>query len=336
MIDLSINKVPSLTWHFLKMNDARIKWQNPTGGAEISAEGADSLYSAETQGEFGELSELFDSEYSRVSVSAKENEEKTARVCFDDKGESRVSVLSINAGNNSNLNVFVMLSGSGSLVLKTDTVVGDNAKVKIVFTQFTDSSGKLITDSTATVGKNSKLSEFRFFPGTVGTYAQSKVNLNGNDSQLLSNTAYLAEKSQKVDVNYVINHFGKRTSCDIAVNGVLNDNASKTFKGTIDFKCGSSGSVGTEVENVLLLGDNIVNKTLPVILCDEEDVNGNHGATIGRISDETLLYFASRGISAKDAEKLLVLSISDAFCRLVDDEITTKNIKIRTEGEIYG
>ncbi len=45
-----------------------------------------------------------------------------------------------------------------------------------------------------------------------------------------------------------------------------------------------------------MLGDDVVNKTVPLILCAEENVVGNHGATIGELDEDTLFYFESRGI----------------------------------------
>ena len=42
-----------------------------------------------------------------------------------------------------------------------------------------------------------------------------------------------------------------------------------------------------ELENVLMLGDDVENKTVPVILCSEENVVGNHGATKMCIRDRT-------------------------------------------------
>ena len=83
----------------------------------------------------------------------------------------------------------------------------------------------------------------------------------------------------------------------MTVNGVLRDSSQKTFRGTIDFKTGSSGAVGAETEDVLLLGETVVNKTVPLILCAEEDVKGSHGATIGQLDEEMLFYLGSRGIS---------------------------------------
>ena len=48
------------------------------------------------------------------------------------------------------------------------------------------------------------------------------------------------------------------------------------FRGTIDFKFGAAGAEGEEKEDVLLLGDDVINQTIPLILCAEEDVQGNH------------------------------------------------------------
>lgn len=49
----------------------------------------------------------------------------------------------------------------------------------------------------------------------------------------------------------------------------------------------------------------MVNQTIPLILCGEEDVEGNHGATIGRLDEKMLFYLASRGIPEEAARSLL-------------------------------
>ena len=42
---------------------------------------------------------------------------------------------------------------------------------------------------------------------------------------------------------------------------------------------------------------------------DEDDVAGNHGATIGSVSPEQLAYLADRGLSREDAEQLFVRAL---------------------------
>ena len=61
-----------------------------------------------------------------------------------------------------------------------------------------------------------------------------------------------------------------------------------------------------------MLGDDVSNKTVPLILCAEENVVGNHGATIGSLDDETLFYFESRGIGKETAEDILARAAGDS------------------------
>ena len=86
---------------------------------------------------------------------------------------------------------------------------------------------------------------------------------------------------------------------------MLNGNAFKLFRGSIDFVKGCAGSVGNEREDVLLLGDDVVNQTIPLILCAEEDVEGNHGASIGELDEKTLFYLMSRGFTKEAAEAMI-------------------------------
>ena len=84
------------------------------------------------------------------------------------------------------------------------------------------------------------------------------------------------------------------------------DQAKKMYRGTIDFRAGSSGSEGDENEDTLLLSPDAVNRTIPIILCQEEDINGHHGATIGQLSDDVLFYMLCRGFSEEEAKSLMI------------------------------
>lgn len=64
-----------------------------------------------------------------------------------------------------------------------------------------------------------------------------------------------------------------------------------------------------------MLGDDVSNKTVPLILCAEENVVGNHGATIGSLDDETLFYFESRGIGKETAEDILARAALERLAR---------------------
>ena len=71
----------------------------------------------------------------------------------------------------------------------------------------------------------------------------------------------------------------------------------------------------------LLLGDGVVNQTIPLILCGEEDVEGNHGATIGRLDEKMLFYLASRGIPEEAARSLLARARIEAVVDLLPEAL---------------
>ena len=117
-------------------------------------------------------------------------------------------------------------------------------------------------------------------------------------------------------------HLGKCTKSRIASSGVLTDRASKLLRGTIDFRTGCTGSVGSESEDVLLLSETVRNQSVPVILCSEEDVVGDHGASIGRPDENLLYYMESRGIREDEALKMLAEArIESVISRIPDEEI---------------
>ena len=109
--------------------------------------------------------------------------------------------------------------------------------------------------------------------------------------------------------------------------GVPADEADKLLRGTIDFRNGCAGAVGNESEEVLLLSENIRNRSVPVILCDEEDVVGNHGASIGRPDEELLYYMESRGLRADEAVELLAAAKLAAVVNRIPDEKIREEIR---------
>ena len=119
---------------------------------------------------------------------------------------------------------------------------------------------------------------------------------------------------------------GKKSDSNTTVRGVLRDRAKKIFRGTIDFQNGAAGASGTEQENVLLLDETVVNKTVPVILCAEEDVAGSHGATIGQIDPGHIFYMQSRGIPEAQIYEILAHSQLGSIVNRIGDAETEQTV----------
>jgi len=105
--------------------------------------------------------------------------------------------------------------------------------------------------------------------------------------------------------------FGKKSEASIQTVGALLAEARKHFKGTINFEKGCKKSSGSEDELCLLLSRNAKSKALPMLLCTEEDVDGKHASSVGKVSEKELFYIMSRGFSRQDAIKLVVTYSED-------------------------
>ena len=131
-------------------------------------------------------------------------------------------------------------------------------------------------------------------------------NLKGNNCDNQLNTIYLGKENQLFDLNYIGELRGKKSNIDIEVQGALKDVAKKHFKGTIDFKKGCKKATGNENEACMLLSDTAKSIALPMLLCSEEEVEGNHSSSAGKIGEKELFYIMSRGFELKEAMKLMV------------------------------
>ena len=109
--------------------------------------------------------------------------------------------------------------------------------------------------------------------------------------------------------------------------GSLSKNAKKHFKGTIDFKKGCPKSVGAENELCMLLSNTAKSKALPMILCTEEDVDGKHSSSIGKVDDKELFYIMTRGLTKTEATKLIIKArFNKIITSLFDETIKSKII----------
>lgn len=131
-------------------------------------------------------------------------------------------------------------------------------------------------------------------------------NIKGNKADSTINTIYLGRKEQIFDLNYIGELWGEQSNLDIDVQGAIKDNAKKNFKGTIDFKRGCKKATGNENEYCTILSDTAKSIALPMLLCEEEDVEGNHATSAGKIGEKELFYIMSRGFELKEALKLML------------------------------
>lgn len=157
-----------------------------------------------------------------------------------------------------------------------------------------------------------------------GKYSISNYysDILGENAKNNLKTIYLGIEDQVKDINYIAELKGEKTNIDIDVQGTLKDTAKKNFKGTIDFKRGCKKAKGDENEFCMLLSPKAKSLALPMLLCTEADIEGNHSTASGKVDEKSLFYIMSRGFSESEAIRLIVRArFNNIIERIKDEEL---------------
>ena len=160
------------------------------------------------------------------------------------------------------------------------------------------------------------------------------VELQGANAAADIASFYFADKNRKFDFNYLVRQRGVHTDANMHVKGALMDEAQKVFRGTLDFIAGSAGSVGRENEDVILLSPGVRNRSVPLMLSGEGDVDGHHAVSIGKMDEAKLFYLMSRGLDLAEARRLVVEADLFPVLSRLSDEALKEEVAASIEGRI--
>ncbi len=206
-----------------------------------------------------------------------------------------------------------------------------NSKVTLTKVQMLGKSDTHIDNNAVLIDENGQGDILFCELGSGQVSAGCNIVLAGTESRSELASLYLCDGESKLDFNYRMELSGKASDGKILVRGALAGSAKKTLKSNLDFIRGASGAKGSEEETVLTLSDRAVNLSVPLLLCGEDNVEGSHATTSGKPSVSKLFYLMSRGLSEKEAKRLLVeASFTPILAKLLSDDLkNTVNERIR-------
>ncbi len=115
---------------------------------------------------------------------------------------------------------------------------------------------------------------------------------------------------------------GRQGTGEIVMKGVAQHKAHVSASGMIDIGLGAGGTNTYLTQNVLMLDSSARVDAIPALEIKTNDVKASHSATISRVSEEDLFYFASRGIRADDARQMYVEGfLSELTVKIGDGEL---------------
>ncbi len=215
----------------------------------------------------------------QININLRENTSSSIVIKYGGEGFHNLK-LCINANKNSTANITVLnlLSKDSISFISFENSIDEGSNIDV---NFIDLGGKIKVSNYYSVLENR----------TTNTF----------------NNIYVGKEKDILDMNYYMVNKGEKTNSSIEIAGALFDESNKNFKGIIDFIEGSKNAVGYENENCILFSDKAISKSLPMLLCHEEDVSGTHSVSTGKVDEDKLFYLKSRGIDDSTAKELIML-----------------------------
>ncbi|WP_455059575.1 SufB/SufD family protein [Parvimonas micra] len=329
------NFIPCNTWNSTRVNNTEVLLPNlsPKEYSLVKSENKNLDFSYEKFSFSNELTETLKA-FTNLSldfVSTKENSlNKIVSLELNEENNQLVDIIKIKAEENSTLNLALDYFSKEDIKGFRHTIIEveaeENSNVKIFLSQRFSLDILSIQSVYYKVKKNANVEFIQVDLGSKENYLSYIGELAEKEANVSINSIYFGKNNQKLDFNYVANQIGQATNYDLSIKGALADRAQKTCRATIDFKRGSSTSKGSEQEYVTLLSDDIRNVAVPILLCTEDDVEGLHAASAGKIDEDILFYIMSRGFSETEAKRLILESKFAETIDLIDNEEIRKRV----------
>ena len=130
--------------------------------------------------------------------------------------------------------------------------------------------------------------------------------LNGKNSKSEFTGISFAGATQTIDNGCKVVLNAPNTSCVINAKSISKNGGKCTYRSLIKISPKAKGSKSSVSCESLMLDDKSVSDTIPVNDIQTDDIEFSHEAKIGKISDKTIFYLMSRGISESEALAMIV------------------------------
>ena len=222
----------------------------------------------------------------------------------------------------------IVVEDKKDFYLKEDTILileKENKNINIIV----DNSIKvfiLILFSKVSINyKTEYNSKLNIFSVDSSTFVDIKLQKDDISFNYAYSTINNSDNEYKIDID----HLGNNINSKITNHGLNTDNNKLSFVINSIVSKDYTGIKTSQDSKIIILKDN--NATIkPNLLIDNDDIEAEHSAYIGRFKEDEIFYLMTRGISKEDATDLLVRSflIGDMNINYEEKEIILNNIQL--------
>ena len=199
-----------------------------------------------------------------------------------------------------------------------------NAVLKNIFIQESKCNGHFYKYIQGSLEGGSNYENYILSSGLKLNKIEIEINLNRDNSSCSIYSALNLLESQHQEIKTRINHNSPNCKSYQKIKNVLNDKSRGVYQGKIFVNKIAQKTDAYQLSKALILNDDAEFDAKPELEIYADDVKCSHGSTSGSIDPDAVYYLMTRGISKKEAVKLLI----SGFLNEMLENITTTPVKI--------
>jgi Fe-S cluster assembly protein SufD len=184
--------------------------------------------------------------------------------------------------------------------------------------------------NSTTVGRDASATALTLNLGSACARSESVSRLVGQGGRSDMLSVSVADGAQEFDQRTLQDHCAPNTASDLLYKNSLDDKARTIFAGLIRVEPGAHKTDAYQKVRNMLLSDDAEANSAPGLEIEADDVRCTHGATSGQVDAEEVFYLCSRGITKKQAQRLIV----HGFLQEVIDRLGNEALGQRLAREI--
>ncbi len=149
------------------------------------------------------------------------------------------------------------------------------------------------------------------------------VALVGRGAEAQVNGVMFTEGKQHLSYHTLQHHQAPSCKSDLLYKAALQDASRTVWRGMIKVDKGAQKTDGYQRNDNLMLSDQARSDSIPGLEILADDVRCTHGSTAGRVDDEQIFYARCRGLTRKEAVRMVVAG----FFQQVFDRITIESVR---------
>ncbi len=209
--------------------------------------------------------------------------------------------------------------------------IADGGTLHHVRAQGRDPERRATTAMFVRLGEKSTFKSFTMTVNGVLTRNECVIDLIGDDAVAHVAGACVGDGEFHHDDTVFVTHDAVGCESRQVFKKVLRNGAVGVFQGKILVKDAAQKTDGYQISQALLLDDNAQFLAKPELEIYADDVVCSHGSTTGAIDETAMFYLRSRGVSAAEAQDLLVLAFLSEAILEIDDEDIARDVSRRLE-----